>query len=321
LADQDSRDQPHAPGGAEKPRRIARGIAAIESHLEKRRSEKKQQTATDRAARSTARATWAIAILTAATICVGISQYVIFSRQLGEMRATREGGDTSFAAQLAVMQAQANAMQGQLQMLEQQVIDARQLQRAFITASDYKITKIVGDDPNRSCWRFQPIISNAGGSPTVELRYMTQMVFVALRRPGEQGSAWGLVLAPTDPDTEFKRFVGWNGALLGPKQNLPDTPANDRICLTKDDSAYIFAPERAYARGVIHYRDRYPGTPEHITKYCFWIRAIQDVGGWKPEPALCSSALTGIAPMKNANATRTLIPPRWRRPSRDPDRR
>ena len=114
------------------------------------------------------------------------------------------------------------------------------------------------------------------------------IVFVALRRPGEQGSAWGLVLAPTDPDAEFKRFAGWDGALLGPKQNLPDTPANDRVCLTKDDRPYIFAPERAYARGVIHYRDRYPGTPEHITKYCFWIRAIEDGGGWKPEPALCS---------------------------------
>jgi len=34
--------------------------------------------------------------------------------------------------------------------------------------------------------------------------------------------------------------------------------------------------------------DRYPGTPEHITKYCFWIRAIEDGDSWKPEPTLCS---------------------------------
>jgi hypothetical protein len=247
-------------------------------------SEKKKEPRQDRAARFTANATVFIAIFTAVTVCVGVLQW-------SALRSTDDKIAQQVDAvrdQLKLMSDQTGAMQGQLRMLQQQVIDAREMQRAFITASDYKITKIVGGDANQWCWRFQPVISNAGGSPTVELRYMTQIVFVALRRPGEQGSAWGMILAPTDPDAEFKRFSGWGGALLGPKQNLPDTPANDRICLTKDDSAYIFAPERAYARGVIHYRDRYPGTPEHITKYCFWIRAIEDAGGWKPEPALCS---------------------------------
>jgi hypothetical protein len=288
LANEDGGNQPDSPGDRPKPNRIARRVSEFKRYRDKRRAEKYHESATDKASRSTSRATWAIAVFTLATIGVGISQYIIFSRQLNEMRATREEGDRSFAAQLAVMQTQADAMQGQLRMLQQQVIDAREMQRAFITASDYKITKIVGGDPNQSCWRFQPIISNAGGSPTVELRYVIQVVFVALRRPGEQGSAWGLILAPTDPDAVFQRSGGWDGALLGPKQNLPDTPANDRVCLTKDDSPYIFAPQRVYARGAIHYHDRYPGTPEHITKYCFWIRAIEDGGGWKPEPALCS---------------------------------
>ena len=229
-----------------------------------------------------------IALSTLISAIIFGKQLVAMHGQLNEMRTAREGADKLMADQLAVMLDQANATQGQLRMLQQQVIDAREMQRALIIASDYKVTKIVSGDANQSCWRFKPIISNVGGSPTVELRYMTQIVSVALRSPGEQGSAWGMVLAPTDPDAEFKRFSGWAGALLGPKQNLPDTPANDRVCLTKDDSVYIFAPERTYARGVIHYRDRYPGTPEHITKYCFWIRAIEDGGGWKPEPALCS---------------------------------
>ena len=227
---------------------------------------------------------------------VGIGAYTILTTmiviftvaQYGEIHRFNKRQLRLFNDQLGVMQAQTNAMRGQLRMLEQQVIDAREMQRAFITASDYKITKIDGDAADQSCWRFRPIISNAGGSPTVELRYVIQVVFVALRRPGEQGSAWGLILAPTDPDTVFQRSGGWDGALLGPKQNLPDTPANDRVCLTKDDSSYIFAPQRVYARGAIHYHDRYPGTPEHITKYCFWIRAIEDGSGWRPEPALCS---------------------------------
>ena len=79
-------NQPHAPSDRKKPNRIVRGVSAIKRYLEKRRSEKKQETAADRSARSTARATWAIALLTVATISVGILQYNIISAQLNEMR-------------------------------------------------------------------------------------------------------------------------------------------------------------------------------------------------------------------------------------------
>jgi hypothetical protein len=288
VDDNPTPNQERDPRRGREPRRFVSLVEQFHRRADQRRphanGERAHETPLVAVTRRLVRATWLLVVIGFLSVGAAGLQWLA-------LRSTDEKTGKNLVAmreQLGVMRDQGKAMQGQLRMLQQQVIDAREMQRAFITASDYKITKIVAGDPNQSCWRFQPIISNAGGSPTVELRYVIQVVFIALRRPGEQGSAWDLILAPTDPDTVFQQSGGWDGALLGPKQNLPDTPANDRVCLTKDDSPYIFAPQRVYARGAIHYHDRYPGTPEHITKYCFWIRAIEDGSGWRPEPALCS---------------------------------
>jgi hypothetical protein len=221
-------------------------------------------------------------------------QFWAMRGQLDEMTFARRSNDRSSTEQLGMMhnqwiemEAQSKATEGQLRMLEQQIADARQIQRAFITSSNYKIAR-VPDASLNSCWRFRPVISNAGASPTVDMRYSTEIIVMALPLPGQQGSANGMVFAPTDPNTKFQRFRGWGGALLGPKQDLPDTPALDTVCLTKDDRPSIWAQERVYARGVIHYRDAYPGHAEHVTKYCFWIRAAEAGNGWEPEPSLCS---------------------------------
>jgi transposase-like protein len=78
--------QPNGISPSPKPSRFARSIQYFKGYLEKRRAKKAKQNPVDRAATSTARATWAIAILTAVTIGVGWSQYRIFDRQLTVMR-------------------------------------------------------------------------------------------------------------------------------------------------------------------------------------------------------------------------------------------
>jgi hypothetical protein len=60
-------------------------LAKLRFALQRRRAEKAKLAPADRAALSTARATWAIAILTLVTIGVGVSQFVIFNRQLNVM--------------------------------------------------------------------------------------------------------------------------------------------------------------------------------------------------------------------------------------------
>ena len=138
-----------------------RGVGAIKSHREKRRAEKKQQTPADRAARSTARATWFIAVLTVATILVGI--FIINKGQLDEMRQTREGSDQSFAAQLAVMQAQTKAMQGQLDQMTA-------AQRPWLLSHDLAVEGIdVISDAHAIMISANYKITNYGQSPAVDV--------------------------------------------------------------------------------------------------------------------------------------------------------
>ncbi len=61
------------------------GIRKVKGYFQEIRAKRKQENSTDRAVRSTANATWVIALLTIATIGVGISQYIIFGRQLDVM--------------------------------------------------------------------------------------------------------------------------------------------------------------------------------------------------------------------------------------------
>jgi hypothetical protein len=110
LADDNSSNETHTPRDRQKPSWVSRCISQVKSYRHQRRTEKYHESATDRSARGTARATWAIAVLTLVTIGVGVSQYIIFSRQLDEMRATRESSDSAMAAQLKVMADQLNQM-------------------------------------------------------------------------------------------------------------------------------------------------------------------------------------------------------------------
>jgi hypothetical protein len=69
----------------------------VEAYANAQRTDGEKEKAENRAANWTAGATVAIAILTAVTIGVGISQYVIFDRQLTVMQGQRDEMKQSFA--------------------------------------------------------------------------------------------------------------------------------------------------------------------------------------------------------------------------------
>jgi hypothetical protein len=90
--------EPHNPPPPQtQPNWIVRRVQEIKGYLQERRAKKKKQNPVDRAATSTARATWAIAVLTAVTIGVGWSQYRIFDRQLTVMQGQLDEMKQSFA--------------------------------------------------------------------------------------------------------------------------------------------------------------------------------------------------------------------------------
>lgn len=120
------------------------------------------------------------------------------------------------------------------------------------------------------------------------MEYTKEVVAVVLPFPGEQGSAHALTIAPTDPEDTFQRYSGWSRALLGPKQSLPSIGGVGRVCLGPENTANMWSPERIYVRGVVHYGDVFPGSPGHITKYCFWIQAVENKNVHEPRVVLCS---------------------------------
>lgn len=85
MEDKNQRDQSRL---SRNPNWITRSVNKFHRYRHNRRADKDHKSAAERAARSTAWATWAIAALTIATIVVGWSQYRILSGQLDQMAAT-----------------------------------------------------------------------------------------------------------------------------------------------------------------------------------------------------------------------------------------
>lgn len=136
LTDNDAGDGAKFTCAHKKPNWILRCIRKIKRYFQRRRAEKKKEDATDRAARSTANATWAIAFLTIVTICVGISQYVIFGRQL------------------SVMQGQLNEMEAS--------------QRPWVSVEATGVGPIQFTKPLAAWIPFSITLKNVGHSPTMK---------------------------------------------------------------------------------------------------------------------------------------------------------
>jgi hypothetical protein len=135
------------------------GTSAISRTIFKSAAPKrKQESPTDRAARSTARATWAIAVLTLVTIAVGISQYVTFDRQL------------------TVMQDQLDSMNRADDTTRESIIAAN---RAWLAPQNMEVAVAVEDGTPKIMVHYQ----NIGRFPATDARANISVVAFPLARP------------------------------------------------------------------------------------------------------------------------------------------
>ncbi len=259
----------------------------IPKHQDTRKSTRQHTTdAQEKIDDALARWTKWVGVFTGLLFFAAVLQFFVLMGQLGEMKAARESGDKSFTTQLAVMQAQTRAIEGQLDQMRMQ-------QRAFITASTFKVERSDESGSNgKPCWRFAPIIINTGVTPTKNMQFFASVTYTpqfTLPVGGmfKYADITSPIFAPSDPERVFRQFAPWTRVVLGPKQELPDVPGNDTVCLSEETGGSPLAPWRYYASGVIHYNDTFPGTEEHVTKYCFWIQARADGDAFKPVPVLC----------------------------------
>jgi hypothetical protein len=99
-----------------------------------------------------------IALSTLVSAVIFGKQLIAMHGQLNEMRATREGGDAAFAAQLAVMRDQAKAMQGQL---DQTVL----AERPWVMLTDIKPQSLSSDDRAGVFFLVNLAVKNVGHLP------------------------------------------------------------------------------------------------------------------------------------------------------------
>jgi hypothetical protein len=146
--------------------------------------------------------------------------------------------------------------------LEKSEETARVTQRPYVSAPELRIVK---REP--IYWMFQVMVENSGGTPTKDLRYVVVSSYN---------------VAPTDPEDAFlhpkEPYLIFSGGFIAPKSKTALLPGESGLPQSvidqmANDKSYF------YIFGVIHYRDRFFGTPEHVTKFCFGALAIKGQDG------------------------------------------
>jgi hypothetical protein len=134
------------------------------------------------------------------------------------------------------------------------------VQRAFVFGKQL----IVKKDPMPPYWRFAVLVTNSGNTPTQAMDYLA--VF------GQD--------SPGDPEDIFvntpKYIYGSPPATIQRRSGDLLGPHEDFILLTSNVGLPAFAiasmaekRQHFYFSGVIHYRDVFRDTRDHITKYCY----------------------------------------------------
>lgn len=172
--------------------------------------------------------------------------------------------------------------------INRQISDGEESQRAFVNVSDLEIklltsSAISADAAKERSWVFSPIASNAGNTPVRNLHALS-IVYIPGMKSGfkfktvahtlssiydgsgvateEQGFS-----APEDPSKSFGAEGGMTAFPLGPKSNEPLTqvsfPEADMMKELHNGWHYVLL-------GEIRYDDIFG--KHHVTKYCFDIR-------------------------------------------------
>ena len=185
-------------------------------------------------------------------MCVLIFVYTVYTRRLVV------GSEETSAAQIALM-VEANKINH---------MSFEAVQRAFVTNIRLALTDTGNNTPGFSRWVIGPVIENSGNTPTINLR--------AVARTGIR--ALGDHTPIDDPDNGFAEDEAAPMRQYIHSRFSVSPHAQTHVVdsgLTKETHADMVKQrwEMIYA-GAIRYRDVFPGTIEHVTKYCYSMMAV-----------------------------------------------
>jgi hypothetical protein len=195
------------------------------------------------------KATWFLAKLTLLLVIVGLSQVALFYWQLRLIRKSLE--DARVAAEAARDGAKAardSADTARLSMIASE--------RAYVHHDGCKYISHPDRNTGKIFWRIRPRWKNSGNTPTRNLWIFTQYEL----RDTE---------LPENFPFEIERSFDPRPTLIGPEGCIEGAAFNifgeDVLAVSKQQKHF-------YVWGVAHYRDVFPGTPERVTKFCYFVR-------------------------------------------------
>jgi hypothetical protein len=195
------------------------------------------------------------AVFALGTVLAAIYSNVIFSGQLREMQTATE------------LTRESNRINRE---------SFASVQRAFITVLDVSVSRgnpdrYPGGIQQSKFWMVLPVVENSGNTPTKHLRWM---------------NALSVTLGPEqNPDkiaVDIKKKSSvtpspWNYGILGPKAKMTLDYAGNPVFLSESVISELPELDRVKGKmmwqGVIRYHDIFPDTPEHLTKFCYFVRA------------------------------------------------
>jgi hypothetical protein len=154
------------------------------------------------------------------------------------------------------------------------------VQRAFITVKKLNIqrgsiNRFINGVPESRFWMLSPEVENSGATPTQNLRWIVAPGFTFANREN-------LSRAAADVEKQTPNLTeAWNYGILGPHATMSlDYGGNASGILDTEIVKLAEGPLKMLFQGVIRYNDIFPNTQEHVTKFCYWIRA--EIGGADP---------------------------------------
>ncbi len=209
----------------------------------------------------------------------------------------------SDASQHAVNEArrQADAAEAQIPITRESFTA---VQRAFIVIPDIKMTTLTQEKDRIDGWRFEPVIRNIGNTKTSNFEIFSSTARDFPRILG--GYNWNTaelreqclakrINVPPDPEMFFsaasRRKKGWEWLEFSRDIILPQGELRwsllDRYqnVVSKREFPLIIDKKMLihYFFGEARYHDVFPGTPLHVTKYCFSLNGVTG-GNDRPTP-------------------------------------
>ncbi|MCE9650243.1 MAG: hypothetical protein K8R18_11540 [Parvibaculum sp.] len=178
---------------------------------------------------------------------------------------------------------QEKIIQGQLAEMHSQAQAFNATQRAFVTLKDVKLAAVPfgANNSSTTLYDWTTIIENSGDTPTrnliVKIGLITKAGFVVSDLPGATSPIAMTPEGPSDPEHPYSPDKSESGyelnsfrIVLGPHGTAPiDGMALPILNVARSIPYGRFS--QTYEYGILRYRDIFPGTPEHITKFCYKV--------------------------------------------------